>query len=41
MKKSLAEQLTKANAKGLEAKLNLEDEFAKANEVKKNLVEEF
>lgn len=41
MKKSLAEQLTKANAKGLEDKLNLEDEFAKANEVKKNLVEEF
>ena len=39
--KSLAEQLAKANAKGLGVKLNSEDEVAKANEVKRNLVEEF
>ncbi|KAF8090293.1 hypothetical protein N665_0480s0014 [Sinapis alba] len=39
-KKSLGEQVSKANAKGLGAKMNLEDEVAKTTEVKKNLVSE-
>ncbi|KAF8103807.1 LOW QUALITY PROTEIN: hypothetical protein N665_0184s0002 [Sinapis alba] len=41
MKKVLAEQVAKANTKGLWAKLNSEDEVAKATEVKKNLISEF
>ncbi|KAF8112106.1 hypothetical protein N665_0067s0026 [Sinapis alba] len=41
VKMSLAEQVAKADATGLGAKLNSEDEVAKETEVKKNLVKDF